>query len=183
MNNDDFYIGYLKQAPEGVHRFTRKTVMALFAGIILVAVLLVAGQQAFYPSTFEFLQYKEFTGTFHSHPYPMLRVLEVKENGDLPTYSHYYLVKEGKFGSQDLATEFEGKQVTLEGTLIYRDDQVMVEIKPGTLKTVAGAQAAPSRTPQSLGTFTLAGEIVDSKCFLGVMNPGNHKPHRACATR
>ncbi len=27
------------------------------------------------------------------------------------------------------------------------------------------------------------GEIVDSKCFLGVMNPGQLTPHRACAIR
>ena len=28
------------------------------------------------------------------------------------------------------------------------------------------------------GEVTLAGEIVDSKCYLGVMNPGNGKVHR-----
>ena len=35
----------------------------------------------------------------------------------------------------------------------------------------------------SLGRRTFIGEIVDSKCFLGVMNPGQLKPHRACAVR
>jgi len=35
----------------------------------------------------------------------------------------------------------------------------------------------------SLGTQTLVGEIVDSKCFLGVMNPGQLTTHRACAIR
>ncbi len=35
----------------------------------------------------------------------------------------------------------------------------------------------------ALGKQTLAGEIVDSKCFLGVMNPGQLTPHRACAIR
>src|SRR5947207_1819862 len=34
-----------------------------------------------------------------------------------------------------------------------------------------------------LGRRTLVGEIVDSKCFLGVMNPGQLTPHRACAIR
>ena len=29
---------------------------------------------------------------------------------------------------------------------------------------------------------TLRGEIVDSKCFVGVMKPGRGKVHRACAT-
>jgi hypothetical protein len=34
-----------------------------------------------------------------------------------------------------------------------------------------------------LGVVELAGEIVDSKCYFGVMNPGNGKVHRACAVR
>jgi hypothetical protein len=32
------------------------------------------------------------------------------------------------------------------------------------------------------GTVVLRGEIVDSKCFLGVMTPGQGKTHRACAS-
>ena len=35
----------------------------------------------------------------------------------------------------------------------------------------------------TLGTVTLTGEIVDSKCYLGVMNPGQGKVHRDCAAR
>jgi len=44
---------------------------------------------------------------------------------------------------------------------------------------------AVTSAPQtiSLGKQTLVGEIVDSKCFLGVMNPGQLTPHRACAIR
>jgi hypothetical protein len=38
--------------------------------------------------------------------------------------------------------------------------------------------------PETLGRVeSLLGEIVDSKCFLGVMKPGEGKPHRSCATR
>ena len=183
MNNDDFYIGYLPKAPESVGRFTKKVVISLLSGAALIAVLLVIAQQAFYPSTFEFLQYKTFTGTFHSHPYPMLKLLQNEEGETLPAYRHYYLVNEGKFGTQDLAPEFDGRRVELEGTLIYRDDQTMIEIKAGTLRAIDDAAPSNASTPVSLGTFTMNGEIVDSKCFLGVMNPASHKPHRACATR
>ena len=35
----------------------------------------------------------------------------------------------------------------------------------------------------SLGQQTLVGEIVDSKTYLGVMNPGQLTTHRACAIR
>ena len=38
-------------------------------------------------------------------------------------------------------------------------------------------------TPRPSFPVTLTGEIVDSKCFLGVMNPGQLTPHRACAIR
>jgi hypothetical protein len=31
------------------------------------------------------------------------------------------------------------------------------------------------------GDRTLSGEIVDAKCYLGVMNPGEGTPHRDCA--
>ena len=34
---------------------------------------------------------------------------------------------------------------------------------------------------ESLGEIVLAGEIVDSKCFLGVMKPGAGAIHRSCA--
>ena len=183
MNNDEFYIGYLNKAPEGIHRFTKKIVIGLIAGALAVAALLVVGQQEFYPSTFEFQQYQTFTGTFHTFPYPMLRVLETDEAGGVPSYAHYYLVNFGKMGTQELANTYDGKRVELEGALIYRDDQVMIELKPETIKVATSGQAHPESEGVSLGTFTLTGEIVDSKCFLGVMNPGSQKPHRACATR
>jgi len=37
--------------------------------------------------------------------------------------------------------------------------------------------------PKNLDDFDLVGEIVDSKCYLGNMNPGNGKVHRDCAVR
>src|SRR6266513_1903853 len=40
-----------------------------------------------------------------------------------------------------------------------------------------------STNPVRLGQQTLVGEIVDSKCYLGVMNPGQLTTHRACAIR
>jgi hypothetical protein len=78
----------------------------------------------------------------------------------------------------------DGKGVTLKGTLIYRANQTMVETKPEWIQLAEKDTTAETR-PQtfSLGTQTIVGEIVDSKCFLGVMNPGQLAPHRACAIR
>ena len=182
MPQDDFYIGYLDKAPEGLAKWLRGRVVGLIVVALGVAVMLVAGQKAFYPSTFEFLQYRSFEGVVEEHPYPMLRVMHPGESGELP-YSRYYLVQEGKFGAQHSMEGFEGQRVRFEGTLIYRDDQVMIELKPGTVEVVDAERAQPDARLVLLGQYTLTGEIVDSKCYLGVMNPSSEKPHRACAAR
>jgi hypothetical protein len=40
----------------------------------------------------------------------------------------------------------------------------------------------PSHAAEIHGRTTLEGEIVDSKCWLGVMRPGDGKVHKACAS-
>jgi hypothetical protein len=61
----------------------------------------------------------------------------------------------------------------------------MIETKPEwiALSTNDDPRARSDAPYLSLGKQTLVGEIVDSKCFLGVMNPGQLTPHRACAIR
>ena len=63
----------------------------------------------------------------------------------------------------------------------------MIEVAADSIKPtdVPGIKlpTIPGFSSMSLGTQTLVGEIVDSKCFLGVMNPGALTPHRACAIR
>ncbi len=60
----------------------------------------------------------------------------------------------------------------------------MMEALPDSIK-VAEQQSfsLPGTETVGLGRQTLVGEIVDSKCFFGVMNPGDLTPHRACAIR
>src|SRR5437899_1420391 len=58
----------------------------------------------------------------------------------------------------------------------------MVEIAPGSIAVIDTAPAVQGTT-RDLGTVTVTGEIVDSKCYLGVMNPGSGKVHRDCAAR
>ena len=36
---------------------------------------------------------------------------------------------------------------------------------------------------KELGTVQLTGEVLDPKCYFGVMKPGHGKPHRDCAIR
>ena len=59
----------------------------------------------------------------------------------------------------------------------------MLEVLPASLKENSALPIPPPVKPISLSTVRLRGEIVDSKCYLGVMNPGNGKVHRDCAVR
>jgi hypothetical protein len=173
----EFYIGYLPKAPATTARFVKKIVAGLTVLAVIAAMVLVLSQMPFARSTFEFGHWRSFEGVIANNPYPMLLVPRPGSH----EFSQYLLVAPGKHGADSFVTTFEGKNVRLQGQLIYRDGQTMVEIDPKTIKMMESAPSGSETT--DLGTATLTGEIVDSKCYLGVMNPGRGKVHRDCAAR
>ena len=58
----------------------------------------------------------------------------------------------------------------------------MIQVEPGTVAPRETGQPSPPVREVGLGTRRVEGEIVGSKCYLGVMNPGSGVTHRACAT-
>jgi hypothetical protein len=179
--SEDFYIGYLPQAPAGLARRTKRTAIALICLAMLLAVVLVLAQNPFTASAFEFGNNRNFEGTITLDPYPSLLVTRQGADQAAP-YSRYLLVAPGKHGAGNLVSQFDGMRVKLDGQLIYRDANTMIEVVPGSISVLEKAPA-PSTTVKDLGEATLTGEIVDTKCYLGVMNPGNGKVHRDCAAR
>jgi len=177
-----FYIGYLPKAPAGLARFLRRVIGALGALALSIALLLVMKQMRFANSTFEYGKMSNFEGTIAAAPYPSLLVERPGLAGPLSKYSQYLLVAPGKHGANDLVAGFDGKKVRLQGQLIYRDGGTMVEIAPGSITPLHTVPAVNEQT-RDLGAVTVTGEIVDSKCYLGVMNPGQGKVHRDCAAR
>jgi hypothetical protein len=171
---EEFYVGYLPIAPRGLGKLIRNVCIALLGGAVLVALTLVLGLQKLPLSVFEFGQVQDFTGIIQAKPYPTLLV----KTGD--SLAQFLLVAEGKHGAE--VAGFDGKTVQLKATRIYRDGLTMLEVAAGSLQAVNDA-ANPNVPTNDLGTFTLVGEIVDSKCYLGVMNPGETKVHRECAVR
>jgi len=60
----------------------------------------------------------------------------------------------------------------------------MIEVGSAVVSpAIADAAAEPPAAEGDGREVTLNGEIVDSKCFLGVMNPGERTVHRDCAIR
>jgi hypothetical protein len=183
--NDEFYIGWEAKAAPGIGKTVRRAVVALLALALVAPVVLALAQRMIGTSVFEWGVQKSFTGILKTTPYPHLLVPRPGAADDAAPFSTYYLVAPWKFGLDSKAIAgFDNQPVTLKGTLIYRGGQTMVETKPEWI-AVSTNQAAQHAVPaiQNLGQQTLVGEIVDSKCFLGVMNPGQLTPHRACAIR
>ncbi len=179
---NDFYVGYLPKAPTALARFVRKVIIALGLLAVAAAVVLVAGQMPFANSAFEYGKLRSFEGVVVTRPFPTLLVARPGDVGQQDKYSRYLLVAPGKHGADNLVASFDGKLVRLQGQLIYRDSRTMVEITPGSITVLDGAPA-DHEPAHDLGVVSLTGEIVDSKCYLGVMNPGQGKVHRDCAAR
>ena len=179
---NDFYVGYLPKAPTALARFVRKVIIVFGLFAVAAALMLLVGQQPFANSAFEFGEVRYFEGAVVTRPFPTLLVARPGATGQQDKYSHYLLVAPGKHGANDLVARFDGKQVRLQGQLIYREGGTMVEITPGSI-TVVDAAPADQETTRDLGAVRLTGEIADSKCYLGVMNPGQGKVHRDCAAR
>jgi hypothetical protein len=166
-NSSEFYVGYFAKAPAGLARRLRWTIAALGAIGLLAATVLVLAQSPFAASKFEWGVYREYRGFLEDWPYPTLITHD----------AHYLLVAGGKHG----LAGFSRGVVTFQGSLIQRGNQAMLEVLPGSLRSRGGVSRRAA--PVSLGQVRLTGEIVDSKCYLGVMNPGNGKVHRDCAAR
>ena len=178
---DPFYVGYLPKSPGSIASLIKPTVVVLLVLGLGVAALLVSGQARFDEGVFEFGIEKKFRGLLVEQPYPLLLV--PTREGEPPIT--YYLSAVGKFGAEELVAGFDRKPVEVTGSLIYNDRQRMIEVhKIDELSDPENTiRRLQSGTELRLGEQTLVGEIVDSKCHLGVMKPGRGKPHKACAIR
>ncbi|MEM8935824.1 MAG: hypothetical protein AAGC77_05405 [Pseudomonadota bacterium] len=126
----------------------------------------------------------EVTGALMTEPYPMIRVPDPSAPGGARTV---LVVAQGKCTSALKLAEFQARAVTASGVLIARKDRQMLEVPPLAEDWLTRADVsldAPVGAPpvQSLGRSRLAGTIMDSKCFFGVMRPGRGKTHKACAS-
>jgi len=174
---DEFYIGYEPSMPPKMSVRVRWAAGALLALGPILAGILMAAQTRASNGTFDYGHPQVVEGWLVEHPYPALVASDDRDGN-----GWYWLVGPGKHGAADLVDGLDGRRVRLSGTLIERGDQRMLEVVPGTLVTTS-AETHSSAPARAMGKVTLAGEIVDSKCHLGVMKPGEGPTHRDCAVR
>ncbi len=178
--NDDFYIGYFDQSPRRIAGHTRWLVVLLAMLVAGLAVLLAARQAPAEPGTFEFGVKRTFEGVLYESPLPLLHSVS-----SVGAVTNYLLVGEGKHGLPAFARGHEGERVRFQGSLIQKGIAQMIELNDAKSFTVLGVASAQERlaASETIGEAVLIGELVDTKCYFGVMRPAVGKVHRACALR
>jgi hypothetical protein len=194
MKNNEFYIGWMPEAPNGFAKQMRVVVIVLAGLVVLGGVALSLRQKMFSTATFEYGQLTEVTGIYQKFPVSSLKVATVKDPFGRVSYITMPLTGYGKFGAEGVIAEIETekgitldeKEVTLKGTLIYHDGKALLQVDKNDnplVKFVSVDKQQPSHEITELGNVQLTGEILDPKCYFGVMKPGSGKPHRDCAIR
>ncbi|MBA4027702.1 MAG: hypothetical protein C0475_00905 [Planctomyces sp.] len=175
---DRIYVGYLPATPRA-RRVATIAIGAVVAGAAALGGVIAAAQRPAGPAVWD-EQPQTWDGYVLEKPYPML----IGGTQQAPTV--YLLVGVGKIGAQDPLKGLGGKPARVSGTLISRSGQGIIELHDGDSVTPLaydpGSDLPFSSHVASAGPESRAGEIVDFKCFLGAMKPGDGKGHKACAT-
>lgn len=179
----DFYVGYLDNAGDSLRRWLRRRVSLAIVGALALSAYLGAAQARFSDGTFEFGMERSFEGVIDEFPVPSLLVERPGTQDPRSRFSRFVLVDAFKFGAAERVKGLDGKPVMLTGTLIRRDGAAMIELAGAAPQVLEANREWARPSDEDLGVHVLGGEIVDSKCWYGVMKPGNWVVHRACAVR
>jgi len=187
LEDGAFYIGWMRKAPKSFAKHVKRVLFVLFPVALIVGYLLSTSQKKFSTANFEYGKLTELTGIYFNNPVPLLKIYDKnREPVTIP------LVGYGKHGAETAIMEIEkeknvslnGKELTLKGTLLYGDGKTLLQIDKNDSPVVnIGSGSTFSVIERDLGIQRLRGEIVDPKCYFGVMKPGEGKVHRDCAIR
>lgn len=190
---NEFYIGWMPKAPAGFAKHVKKVLLILFPLALIIGLMLASFQKKFSTGNFEFGKITELKGIYFNSPVPMLRVLNGKDIFRNASYTSIPLVGYGKHGAETAIMElekekdvsFNGKELTLKGTLIYSDGKILLQVNKDDDPVVNIGKEVAAELPKQneLGIQKIKGEIIDPKCYFGVMKPGEGKVHRDCAIR
>lgn len=172
-DKDEFFVGYLK-TPQGIARFYKVVVPLLILVGLGVGLWLSSGQKSAGQGAWDLSAQREISGYLTVDPYPVVHFVGEKRRSVI-------LVQQGKRSATDMARPYTNRWVTVSGFAIDRGDWSMLELLPTSSFQVTDQESRAAIDLEPLGMVSLQGEIIDSKCFLGVMKPGSGKVHRACA--
>lgn len=195
MANNEFYIGWMGNAPKSFVAVIKRYILLLMPIVFILAVVIALSQKKFASGNFEFGTLTDVKGVYFKSPVPNLKVVNGKDILGNLSYITIPLIGYGKFGADGIMNDIEkekhvsldSKMITLKGTLLYNDGKILMQVDGGDnpINNIKEAATDTNKLVQhkDLGSITVKGEIVDPKCFFGVMKPGEGKPHKDCAIR
>jgi len=151
---------------------SRSFVVVASSSAALLAAILVTAQAPFHAAAFDYGISVQQSGLVEFFPFPVLN-----QDGQLTP-----LVAQGKFGADGLLGKFRGDAIRIESTAIQRGEIRMWEVSQARAMQAELRQTLTATTQEAKDVIAF-GEIVDGKCWLGVMNPGAGRVHRECAYR
>ena len=178
----EFFVGY-----GTTPRLDRRVLLGLtvlgLAGGAFGAAWLARGQRGAGNGSWDMAETVTPTGALSLTPYPLLRTLDL--DGQIRTV---LLACDTKCGTQSRleGMDLRENHVAVRGSLIRRGRHIMMAVANED-DWITPAPQDGSVTPlpvpseEDLGTATLRGEILDSKCWFGAMRPSEGTVHKACA--
>ena len=171
--------------PKSLKRFVVPWLIGNIVLAVGIAVVIASQHREPGDGVWETGSITKIEGTLVIDPYPLLRTSE----------GTYLLVEQGKIGAIDRVKDLRaGNNYEISGYIIERVGRKVLEIDSSIenpIRAIGGDLSVPigfdfadisTIVSEMLGTHTLRGEIVDPKCYLGVMQPGDGKTHKTCAT-
>ncbi len=194
MKNDEFFIGWMPKAPPTFAKHIKKVIIMLIVFVAAAAMLLSLSQKKFGTGNFEFGKLTEVKGIYFNAPVPFLKAMNGNDIFGRPVFITIPLIGYGKSGAEGAIADVEKqknisldkKEVIMKGTLLYNDGKLLMQIDANDsflvqVKNDINNTVLPTIT--DMGKRIIKGEIVDPKCFFGVMKPGEGKAHKDCAVR
>jgi hypothetical protein len=173
---DDFFVGYLPMPPR-LKRFVLVVSSALLLASLVFATVTAALRDS--PAKSTLTPNVTLVGRVEARAYGLLWTAD-----DDGTVRPVLLARGGKLGAPDAVRKLDGKLARMTGLLLERDGYRLLEVANLTPAPTLEASQQRRLAQTSLvdgGSLRLRGEIVDIKCWLGRMKPGDGRTHRACA--
>lgn len=186
----EYFIGWQNSLPKSYLKAIRSFVFPAFTLSLFFGIVFTITQKHLANSSFDYNHPLTLAGAVNIYPFPHLRYIQGKDIYGNPTYALIPLVNTNKFGADEILQTWcarqkgEPCQGVITGGILQRDDRRAMELSGGiTSLDIKTDLSVPTGAIVKLSDTVLMGEIVDPKCYLGAMNPGEGKPHRSCAIR
>ncbi len=166
--DEQMYVGY-RAMGSAQKRFTRIVVISILALGLGTGAMLAVSMRPAGRGQWDTAHTVTETGVIRLAPYPFLE----SRSGPI------LLAEPGKIGAQKRLSGMAGREARITGTALTRGDRRAIEMS--SIELLAGIASREPVLEFAGDSIELRGEILDSKCYLGAMKPGDGSLHKSCA--